>query len=403
MGKWRWEGFDEKGKKLAGSQEADDAKELRRILRSKGIKPIRVKPPSFMEIDLQEMMVEKGLSKPFSRKDLMLFTTQLATMLDAGVPIMQSLDILAKQQKQPFLKKTISRVANQVGGGKTLSEALETQRGFDKLYCNLVKAGESGGILDSILVKLSEYMEKQAKIKSQIKSAMTYPTIVVVVGVGVIWGMMVFVVPKFTEMLAETGQELPAITQFVVDVSDFLSSYGLQLIVAIGIFLAIFMKFIKTPQGKMMFDRQIMKLPIFGGIIIKGNLASFTRTLATMLGSGVSLIDSLEVCGETIDNVVIAKDIEIVREKVEEGKTLTDPLMRIKYFPDMVAQMIKIGESTGNIDQMLVKVADVFEKEVEELIGNMTQMIEPLILVGLGGCVGVILIAMYLPMFMSAG
>lgn len=403
MGKWRWTGFNEKGRKVSGTKEAESAKELRRLLRADGIKPLQVKPPTIFELDLGEIMVEAGLSKPFGLKELQSFTRQLTVMIDAGVPILQSLEILYKQEKHPFLKKTVKKIAEDVGSGKTLSEAMEQHKGFSKLYCNLVKAGESGGILDTILNKLSEYMEKQQKIKSQIKSAMTYPTIVVIVGVAVVWGMMVFVVPKFTEMLRDGGQEVPAVTQFVIDVSNFLQTFGIHLVVGIVVGLFAFLRFIKTPSGKYIFDRYTMQMPIFGGIIVKGNLSSFARTLATMLGAGISLIDSLEICTDTIDNTVIAKDIKLVRDKVVEGKTMTDPLQRIRYFPNMVAQMIKVGESTGNMDIMLVKVADVFEKEVEDLVGNMTKLIEPIILVGLGGVIGVILIAMYLPIFMQGG
>lgn len=403
MGKWRWTGFDKKGRKISGSRDAEDAKELRRILRSEGIRPLQVKPPSFAEMDLGEMMVEAGLSKPFGIKELQNFTRQLTVMIDAGVPILQSLEILYKQEKHPYMRKTVKKIADMVGSGKTLSEAMFEQKGFDKLYCNLVKAGETGGILDSILNKLNEYMDKQQKIKSQIKSAMTYPTIVVVVGVAVVWGMMVFVVPKFTEMLREGGQEIPWITQFVIDVSDFLMAYGLHLIVVIIVAIIFLRRVVKTPAGKMMYDRYMMKMPIFGGIIVKGNLSSFARTLATMLSSGVSLIDSLEICAETLDNQLIARDIKMVRDKVVEGRTMTEPLQRIRYFPNMISQMIKVGESTGNMDQMLLKVAEVFEKEVEDLVGNMTKLIEPIILVGLGSVIGVILIAMYLPIFMQAG
>lgn len=403
MANWRYEAISKDGRREVGTVNATSAKEVRRILRGRGLRPKRVIPPSILEFDLGEYMVEKGFAKPFGPQDLLRFTKQLSIMINAGVPIIQSLDILYKQQKHPVLRRAIKRIGSDVGEGKTIAEAMREQKGFDKLYCNLVKAGEAGGILDQILDKLTEHLEKQEKIKSQIKSAMTYPIIVTLVGIGVVWGLMVFVVPQFVGMLSDTGQAIPAITQFVIDTSEFLGDYSMYMVP--GFLMGAFMinAFIKTPSGKVLYDVFFMKLPIFGDIIIKGNLASFSRTLATMLGSGVSLVDALDICIETLDNGVISKDLTEVRKKVIEGKTLTEPLDKITYFPAMVTQMVRVGEQTGQVDQMLEKVANVFEDEVNELIGTMTKMIEPLIIVVLGGIIATILIAMYLPMFMSAG
>lgn len=403
MGNWRYEAINKDGKREAGTVQASNAKEVRRILRGKGLRPKRVTPPSLLEFDIGEYMVEKGLSKPFGAQELLRFTKQLAIMVNAGVPIIQSLEILYKQQKHPVLRRAIKRIGSDVGEGKTIAEAMLQQKGFDKLYCNLVKAGEAGGILDTILNKLTDHLEKQEKIKSQIKSAMTYPIIVTLVGIGVVWGLMVFVVPQFVGMLTDTGKEIPAITQFVIDASDFLGAYSMYMVPGFLMAAFILNSYIKTPTGKYLYDITFMRLPIFGDIIIKGNLSSFARTLSTMLGSGVSLVDALDICIETIDNALIGQDLTEVRKKVIEGKTLTEPLEKISYFPAMVTQMIRVGEQTGQVDQMLEKIADVFEDEVEELIGTMTKMIEPLIIVVLGGIIATILIAMYLPMFMSAG
>lgn len=403
MGTWRFEGLNKEGKREFGTLQASSEREARKLMRAKGIRPKKLTPPSFLEFDIGEWMVEKGLAKPFGPKELTSFTKQLAIMINAGVPIIQSLEILYKSQKHPVLKKTIKKIATDVGEGKTIAEAMSTQSGFDKLYCNLIKAGEAGGILDTILNKLSIHMDKQEKTKAQIKSAMSYPMIVTLVGIGVIWGMMVFVVPQFVGMLADTGQKPPAITQFVIDTSEFLGNYSLYMLPVIIIGGGLFSSWIKTPSGKYVFDRTMMKMPLFGGIIIKGNLSSFARTLATMLGSGVSLIDALDICIETIDNGVISSDLAEVRKKVVEGKTLTEPLIKIAYFPDMISQMIRVGEQTGQIDAMLDKVSQVFEDEVNELVSGMTKMIEPIIIVVLGGTIAAIMVAMYLPMFMSAG
>ncbi|CBW25059.1 pilus-assembly protein [Halobacteriovorax marinus SJ] len=403
MANWRYEGLNKEGKRVSGTIVATSEKEVRRILRNEKIRARKIIPPSILEFDLGDWMVEKGFAAPFGAKDLANFTKQLSIMINAGVPILQALEIIFKSEKQPTLKKSVKNIARDVGEGQTIAEAMEKQKGFNKLYCNLVKAGEAGGILDEILEKLSVHLEKQEKTKAQVKSAMMYPFIVTLVGFGVIWGMMVFVVPQFVGMLADTGQEPPWITQMVIDTSEFLGLHSLKMLGVLFVLGVIVNSFIKTPSGKVVFDSLTMKMPIFGMIIIKGNLSTFSRTLATMLSSGVSLIDSLDICIETIDNGVIANDVKVIRKEVVQGKTLTEPLMKIEYFPDMVSQMIKVGEQTGQIDQMLEKVSDVFEDEVNTLVEGMTKMIEPIIIVVLGGIIACILVAMYLPMFMSAG
>lgn len=403
MGMYKYEGFDDVGKKSMGQIEASSEREARKILRYKGIKAKKIKAPSILEFDLSKWMIDKGFAVPFGQKELSLFTKQLSIMINAGVPILQAFEILYKSEKHPVLKQSIKRIADEVGEGKTISEALAKQKGFSKLYCNLVKAGEAGGILDTILIKLNEHMEKQNKIKSQIKSAMTYPMIVCIIGAGVIWGMMVFVVPQFVEMLEGTGQKPPAITQFVMDVSAFLGNNTLSIFMTMVGIVAVFKAIMSNPVGKAFFDRIFMKIPIFGGIIIKGNLASFSRTLATMLGAGIPLIDSLEVCIDTIDQKVIVNDLEKVKKAVTTGKALSEPLSQIKYFPELVTSMIRVGEQTGNVDSMFSKVSEVFEEEVDQLVSSMTKLIEPIIIVVLGGIVATILVAMYLPIFMSAG
>ncbi len=403
MANWKYEGLNKDGKRVTGSVSATSEKEVRRILRNEKIRARKIIPPSILEFDLGDWMVEKGFAAPFGAKELANFTKQLSIMINAGVPILQSLEIIFKSEKQPTLKKSVKNIARDVGEGQTIAEAMEKQKGFNKLYCSLVRAGEAGGILDTILNKLSTHLEKQERTKAQVKSAMMYPFIVTLVGIGVIWGMMVFVVPQFVGMLADTGQEPPWITQMVIDTSEFLGKHSLKMMGGAFVIGILLNSFIKTPSGKILFDKFTMKMPIFGMIIIKGNLSTFSRTLATMLGAGVSLIDSLDICIETIDNGVIAGDVRVIRKEVVQGKTLTEPLMKIDYFPDMVSQMIKVGEQTGQIDQMLEKVSDVFEEEVNELVGGMTKMIEPIIIVVLGGIIACILVAMYLPMFMSAG
>lgn len=404
MTKFRYTGLTADGKKKVESViEADSIKEAKKILRRQNIKAARVTPPAFYEKDFGDVMAEKGITKGFARADLMRFTRQLSILINAGVPILECMQILYKQETNPVLKKSVKSISLQVEEGKSLFEAMSSQAGFDKLYCALVKAGEAAGILDTILIKLAEFLEKAEKLKKQVKGALTYPAIVVFVGIVVIFGLMTFVVPQFVGMLKESNQEIPWVTQTVMDVSDFFQNYTLLLIAGIVGGSMFFFNYIKTREGKKQWDLITMKAPLFGMLIIKGNLGSFTRTLATMLAAGVPIIDSLEICIETLDNTRIAKDLMKVRKAVIEGKSITEPLSRIEYFPPLVTQMIKVGESTGNLDQMLLKVADVFEEEVEDLVANLTKMIEPLILVVLGGIIGFVLIAMYLPIFMSAG
>lgn len=403
MPKFKYVGFTADGKKVENSIEADTIRDAKKMLRRQNIRTTKINPPSFFEADLGQFMVEKGFARPFGRAELMRFTRQLAILINAGVPILECMEILHKQEQNMVLKRVVKNISMSVEEGKSLFDAMSSQNGFDKLYCALVKAGEAAGILDSILVKLAEFLEKAEKLKKQVKSALTYPVIVVFVGVVVIFGLMTFVVPQFVDILKESNQEIPWVTQTVIDISNFFQNYTLLLIAGLVAGTMFFLNFIKTTEGKVAWDRFTMKAPLFGALVIKGNLSAFTRTLATMLAAGVPIIDSLEICIDTLDNTQIAKDLTKVRQAVIQGKSITEPLSRITYFPPLVTQMIKVGESTGNLDQMLLKVADVFEEEVEELVGNLTKLIEPIILVVLGGIIGFVLIAMYLPIFMSAG
>jgi type IV pilus assembly protein PilC len=403
MGIYKYEAVDKNGKKVIGQVEASNEREVRKLLRVQNIRIKKITPPTILEFDLGMWLVDNGFAQAIGAKELSSFTKQLSVMISAGVPIMQSLEILYRSEKNLTLRTSIKKISVDVGEGKTIAESMQNQKGFSKLYCSLVKAGEAGGILDLILKKLSVHMEKQEKTKAQIKSAMMYPSIVCGVGALVIWGMMVFVVPIFTGMLKESNQEIPAITQFVINTSEFFGKYSPIMIPGAIVGLVMFLSYIKTPVGKVAWDNFSMRMPVFGNIIIKGNLSSFSSTLSTLLGAGVSLIDALDICIETLDNGVIALDLKEVKRKVIEGKTLTEPLSKIKYFPEIVTQMIRVGEQTGQIDQMLARVSEVFEDEVDALVMGMTKMIEPLIIVVLGGIIATILVAMYLPMFMSAG
>jgi type IV pilus assembly protein PilC len=400
---FKYQGVNRDGKKTSGELEANDQREVKKVLRRQGIRVTEIKAPSIFEIDIGTVLAEKAGGKAFGNKDLARFTKQFSTLIEAGVPILQSLEILYKQEKIPGLKKSIKKLATAVSDGKSLFDALSSDQSFDRLYCQLIKAGEVAGILDTILVKLAEFLEKKEGLKKKIKSAMTYPTIVVIVGIGVISGLLAFVVPQFVDMIKESGQEIPWITQFVMDLSDFFQNNIVYLMVG-GLAIFFGMTYaIKNPTGKKKFDQFILKVPLFGKVVIKGGLSSFSQTLSTLLSSGIPIVEALEICSETMDNAVMAKDLRSVRAAVMAGKNITEPLKRISYFPELIAQMIEVGENTGTLDEMLMKVAKVFEIEVEGAIQGLTQLIEPLILVVLGGSIGAVMVAMYLPIFMAAG
>lgn len=403
MAKFRWVGNDSQGKRVSGEMEASNIQEVKKNLRRQGIRAKKVAKPSLSELDLNEVAAEMGMGPGVGQKELFNFTRKMSILINAGVPIMESLEILFKQEPNRTFKKALRSIATEVSTGKTLHEAMSGKDGFTKLYCSLVKAGEAGGILDTILNKLSEFMEKSEKIKKQIKKAMTYPSIVFLVGIGVVAGLMVFVVPQFVAMLQGSNQEIPGITQLVMDISDFFVNYWHALFGGMFVAFIVLKRYIKTTNGKIQYDKFMMKMPLFGPVVIKGNLASFTRTLATLLSSGVPIIDALDICIDTLDNQIIARDFERVKAAVVEGETLAKPLARIRYFPEMVSQMVKVGEATGQLDNMLVKVSDVFEEEVDDAITTATSAIEPLIIVVLGGLIAGVMIAMYLPIFMAAG
>ena len=403
MANWKYVGVEKGGKTVSGELEATSEKEVRQKLRAKGIRPKKVSMPSILDMDLGELLADRGLVKPFGKAEILNFTRQLGVMIDAGVPILQCLEILYKSQKNISFKKLIKKIAEEVGGGKSLSDALNKKPGFSIFYINMIKAGEAGGVLDKIFSKLVNFMERDEKTKKAVKSALTYPAITAMVGMVVVVGLMVFVIPKFTDMIAASGEEVPLITQIVVSTSDLFRKYFLAIFVGGIASIIALSQYVKSKEGKIIFDKILIKLPLIGDIIIKGSLTSFSLTLSTMLGSGVALIDSLSICIDTIENSVIAKDIAAIRSAVTHGETITAPLLRIKYFPDLIGQMVKVGEQTGELDTILAKVANVFEEDVRSSVDGMLGIIEPVTIIVLGGIVAVIIVAMYLPIFMSAG
>ncbi|MBI4949017.1 MAG: type II secretion system F family protein [Deltaproteobacteria bacterium] len=345
-----------------------------------------------------------GLGGGVKTKDLVVFSRQFATMIDAGLPLVQCLDILASQQENPEFKRVLFDVKGAVEGGSTFADSLRKHpKVFDELYVNLIAAGEVGGILDTILNRLSGFLEKNEKLKGKIKGAMTYPTAVIVIACLVVAGLLLWVVPIFEEMFAGFGQALPAPTQVVVNLSRALQYYWYLIIGAIvGIGVAL-NRIYKVPKGRKVMDALFLKIPVVGDLIRKTAVARFTRTLGTMLSSGVPILEGLEIVSKTSGNVIIEEAIMKARMSLSQGKTLAEPLIETKVFPGMVTQMISVGESTGALDTMLTKIADFYEEEVDAAVDALTSLIEPMLMAFLGIVVGGLVIALYLPIFQIAG
>jgi type IV pilus assembly protein PilC len=344
-----------------------------------------------------------GLPKP-SSKDRIVFTKQFATMINSGIPLIQALQILAGQQATASFRQCLKKVEKAIANGLSISQALAQHPDvFDNLYQAMTAAGEVSGKLDTILSKLVTFMEKSEKIKSQVKSAMSYPVIILVVAITVVAGLLTFVVPTFAQQFAETGRTLPGLTQFVIDASEHLQNNILLYIGAMAAFVVGFRYWLTTPKGRMTFDRYILHAPVLGQLLQKVAIGRFCSTLGIMLSSGVNLLTALTICASSSGNTTIEAFVHGVRSSLEKGSTLSAPLGQSWLFPQMVVSMIAVGESTGNLDEMLNKVSDYYDEEVDVAVKGLLAMIEPIMIVFIGGVVGFIVIAMYLPIFEMAG
>lgn len=385
------------GKTIKGEVEAPNESEARVKIRANQMIPVKVVPK-------EQATRSKGFAGKIKSKELQIFTRQFATMINSGIPIAQSLEVLSNSTSSPILKQSLSLITSDLNTGKRLADSMATQPTiFNKLYVNLVKAGEEGGVLDTILNRLAEYIEKAEKIKGQIKSAMFYPASILVVSFIVIAVILTFVIPKFMELFNSVGQDLPAITQMVVDMSDFMRSQWYVVFGGIGIAIFGLKTWSETEAGKQTLDRILIQIPVLGDLIQKAEVARFSRTLATLLGSGVPILEALDICSKVVGNSVIAKSIADSIDVVSQGKSIVTPLAANKFIPDMVVQMIGVGEQTGALDTMLYKIADFYEDEVDAAVGALTSILEPLMMVVLGGIIAFLVIAMYMPIFDMAG
>ncbi|HSE60170.1 MAG TPA: type II secretion system F family protein [Nitrospiraceae bacterium] len=360
---------------------------------------------------LEEKQGGEGLGKlsfgsGIKDKDIVVFTRQFGTMINAGLPLVQCLDILGTQSENKVLGKAVTEVKTSVESGSTLADALRKHpKVFDELYVNMIHAGEVGGLLDTILGRLAKHIEKAMKLKGQIKSAMVYPSAIVGVAVIVITILMIWVIPIFAKMFAEMSggkMGLPAPTQIVIDLSNFMKSYILFMIAGAIAAIVALKRYYKTPNGKLTIDRLLLKTPIFGDLIRKAAVAKFTRTLGTLITSGVPLLEGLSICAKTAGNKIIEIAIMDARVSISGGKTIAEPLSKSNVFPKMVTHMIAVGESTGALDNMLGKIADFYEDEVDQAVAALTSLLEPIMMVFLGTIIGFIVIAMYLPIFQMA-
>lgn len=389
-----WEGKLANGGIKKGEIEATDKDAAALILKRQRIVPTKLKSKS-KDISLFEQKVKT--------KEIVIFTRQFSTMINAGLPLVQCLDILSSQQPNPNFKKVTSQIKVDVEGGSTFADALSKHpKIFDSLYVNLVAAGEVGGVLDTVLNRLAVYMEKNESLKNKVKGAMTYPIIVLCVAFGVVAILMIFVIPTFSDMFKQFGSALPGPTQLIVNLSSFFRKFWWAMISFI-VALIFGFKWIRTQEkGRFYTDKMMLRLPVFGPLIRKVAVAKFTRTLGTMISSGVPIMDGLEITSKTAGNMIIENAIRAVRTAIGEGRTMSEPLEQTGLFPGMVVQMIAVGEATGAMDQMLGKIADFYDEEVDTAVEALTSALEPMLMVFLGGIIGFVVVAMYLPIFKMA-
>lgn len=396
---FKWEGKTRTGEVKRGTITAPNEEAVALRLKQQQIVPSFVKK-GFGGGELKI----PGMEPKVKPKSLIVFTRQFATMIDAGLPLVQGLDILAAQNDDPVMQTALFQVKSDVESGSTFASALEKHpKIFDDLYIALVSAGEMGGILDTILERLVSYIEKAAALKKRIKSAMTYPMTILAVSTVVILVLMTYVIPTFAKMLVGAGTKLPAPTQFVMDLSDFFVHHFMLIIAMIVGVIIGFITMMRTKSTRFVLDGIFLKLPAVGPLIKKTAVARFTRTLGTMISSGIPILQALDTVEKTAGNMVIEKAIRNVKARISEGKTMAEPLMATGIFPAMVVQMINVGENTGALDTMLGKIADSYDEEVDTAVDAMTSLIEPIMMVGLGGILGFVMIAMYLPIFTMAG
>jgi type IV pilus assembly protein PilC len=395
MAKFAYTGKGMNGKDVTGEIEAENAEVALSLVKKK-----RIQNPKVRKIGGFNFSFGSGIGL----KDLSRFTRQFSAMTQAGLPLIQCLDILAEQTENKNMALIVRKISMDIQGGGTLAESMEKHKAvFSELYCQMVRAGEAGGILDTILNRLADYQEAAEKLRRKVKGALTYPVLVAIVAVGAVAALLTFVVPVFAGMFKDLGGELPTPTKVVMACSDFMKAYILYMVAGTVVAVFSLLRYIKTPKGRWQWDYLMLTLPLFGDLTRKSAVARFCRTLGTLLSSGVPIIDALTVTARTSGNKILEQGIFKTIEAISGGQSIAEPLKATKAFPPMVIQMIAVGERTGGLSDMLTRVSDFYDIEVEAAVEALTSMLEPLIIVILGGIIGAVLIAMYLPMFSMAG
>ena len=396
---YHWQGVSPRGETLSGEMEATNREAVIIRLRTQRIQPnpARIKEKG-KGLDYQISLPSIG--SPVAQRDIVVFTRQFATMIDAGLPIVQCLQILGAQSDSKPFRKVIGGIKEDVEAGTTLAEAIRKHtRVFSELYSSMIQAGEIGGILDTILVRLAAYLEKASKLKSKIKGAMIYPTCIVSAAVLVTTVLLIWVIPVFADVFSSFGHRLPAPTQFVINLSNFTIGHVWYLM-AVPVIAAVAIRYAYgTEEGHFWIDRFLLRVPVFGGLIRKSSVARFSRTLGTLVSSGVPILDALVITARTAGNKVVERAIMMARTSISSGRTIAEPLIESKVFPPMVCQMISVGETTGALDTMLQKIADFYEDEVDNTVANLMSLLEPAVILFLGVVIGGLVISMYLPIF----
>ncbi|MEF2277754.1 type II secretion system F family protein [Deinococcus sp. YIM 134068] len=393
---------DRSGKSMKSQMEAESLAQVRDALRAKNLLILEIKAP---KTGLSADVKIPGLGdRPPNLKQVAVFSKQLATLINAGVPLVQSLAILQRQIESKAFQGIIKGMRADVEAGTPLSEALlKHPKVFNRLYINLVKAGETSGTLDSILERIAAFQEKELALRGKLKSALTYPVVVLVFAIGITYFLLTTIVPQFAGILEQLNAPLPMITKILMAVSDFLKNSGLLIFVFVGVVVALYRWYYKRPSGRVVIDRIKLRLPVFGNLLQKSAISSFARTFGLLISSGVNIIESLEITKGTANNAIVEETIENAKNVVMVGDPMSASLATSKVFPPMVVSMVSIGEETGSLDTMLGKVGDFYDREVDEAVDSLTAAIEPLMIVFLGGIVGVIVAGMFLPMFSIIG
>ena len=394
MAVYVWKGKNRYGDTVGGERVASSVEEVTRLLQKEQIQVINVSPKR-RDIEIPFLKMEK-----VKLKEMAVFSRQLSVLIDAELPLIQSLTILAEQTKNKYFKRVITTVREDVEAGSTLNQAMRKfPKAFDDLYCNLVSSGEQSGSLDIMLRRLSEYIEKIVRLRSKVKQAMIYPVAIVVFAVLVAIFLLWKVIPVFASIFTELGAQLPALTAFIVGLSQFVQKYILFIFIGSIALVFGFRYFRRTKQGRWMTDRWILKIPLFGELLRKVAISRITRTLSTLISGGVPMLESLKITSSTANNVLLETAVMEARQKVSEGQSLTESLKQTGHFPFMLTQMVSVGEATGTLDEMLSKLADFYDEEVDAAVASILSVMEPILLIGVGGLVGTLVISMYLPIF----